>query len=152
MKNADVIIFAVFMLEVAVCDIKTFQLPLRNIYACFILLFFLRLFFYRAEFLLYIFSSVLLFLCFFTVYIFQKEKLGFGDVQLSLCMGLLNGLSGAFAASVISCLLALFFILFVSMILKKKAFEQKVPFAPFLIAGSLIERMFHTAKIVEQLF
>ncbi len=152
MKNADVIIFTLLMLEVAVCDIKTFHLPLRNIYVCFILLFALRLISFRSGFLLYIFSSVLLFLCFFAVYILQKEKLGFGDVQLSLCIGLLNGFPGVFAASIISCLGALFFICFVSKIKKKKFSELKIPFAPFLIAGSLIERMFHTAKITEQLF
>ena len=152
MKNADIIIFSTLMLEVAVRDIKTFHLPLRNIYACFFLLFALRLFFFRSEFFLFVFSAVLLFICFFTVYLFQKEKLGFGDVQLSLCTGLLNGFPGVFAASIISCLTALFFICFVSIIKKIKASELKIPFAPFLIAGSLIERMFHTVKIEEQLF
>ena len=75
---------------------------------------------------------------FFLIYFISKGKwLGFGDVKLAILLGLLLGwpkiLLGIFLSFIIGGIIGTGLILF-----SKKTLKSEVPFAPFLIIGTLI--------------
>ena len=146
---ADIAVYIFFMTGVIILDIKKYMIPLLNVYLCSVFLFAYRVFFNRKELYLYIFAAIFSFLIFLVVFIFSRGKLGFGDVQLCIPSGLLTGFPGIFTALTVSSLSAVLFLLIFYPFKRKFV---KLPFAPFLVFGSLIERLFHTSKTVEELF
>jgi prepilin signal peptidase PulO-like enzyme (type II secretory pathway) len=87
-------------------------------------------------------------LFFFALFYFTKGKgMGFGDVKFVIFMGLFLG----FPKILVGLFLSFFFgaIIGIGMILmKKKKMKSQLPFAPFLIIGSLIA-YFYGEKIIE---
>jgi leader peptidase (prepilin peptidase) / N-methyltransferase len=93
-------------------------------------------------------SALFVFLFFFALFYFTKGKgMGFGDVKFVIFMGLFLG----FPKILVGLFLSFFFgaIIGIGMILmKKKKMKSQLPFAPFLIIGSLIA-YFYGEKIIE---
>jgi len=84
------------------------------------------------------------FLFFFLLVAVSKEKwMGMGDAQLAILLGLLLGwpkiLLGLMLAFALGAIIGLILIA-----LKKKKMQSQIPFAPFLIVGTLIALVFYT--------
>ena len=81
---------------------------------------------------------------FLLIYIFSKGKwIGFGDVKLAILLGLILGwpniLVGLFLSYLIGGIIGTGLVIF-----SKKHMKSEVPFAPFLIAGTMIAAFFGT--------
>lgn len=73
----------------------------------------------------------------FSLWFVSKGKwLGFGDVKFALGMGWLLGISGGFAALLLSFWIGAILGIFILLIRKQK--NHQLPFAPFLIIGTLL--------------
>mgnify|MGYP002557737904 CR=1 FL=1 len=85
--------------------------------------------------------------CFFLFFyllsylVFKKEGLGFGDVKLMFCCGLILGFKNTIVSIVLSTLCALIYV-FIKKILKKKSEKNEIPFAPFLVFGVIMAVFF----------
>ena len=73
---------------------------------------------------------------FFGIRIFTKGKLGMGDVKFAALMGVFIGFPGWFAAAGLASILGLMFAL-TGQILGRINKSSRIPFAPFLTAGSI---------------
>ncbi|MCK9379385.1 MAG: prepilin peptidase [Candidatus Moranbacteria bacterium] len=74
---------------------------------------------------------------FFSMAFFSKEKwMGMGDAYLAILVGLTAGWPKIFFAFVLSFSLGAIFSIFL-VIFKKKSMKSQVPFAPFLVAGTI---------------
>jgi len=76
--------------------------------------------------------------------------MGFGDVKLAILLGLLLGfpniLAGLFLSFFFGAIIGL-----ILMLLQKKGLKSEIPFAPFLIAGTLVS-MFFGDRIINWYF
>jgi prepilin signal peptidase PulO-like enzyme (type II secretory pathway) len=86
----------------------------------------------------YLLSGIGACLFFLSFYLISKGKwMGFGDVKFSFALGVFLGFPkivvGLFFSFLLGAIIGL-----VSIILKKKEIKSEIPFAPFLILGSLI--------------
>lgn len=91
------------------------------------------------------------FLFFFTLSAFSKEKwMGMGDAYLVILLGLVLGwpaiILGIFLAFSLGAIYGI-----ILMSLKKKTMKSQVPFAPFLVVGSMIA-LFYYKPIVDWYF
>lgn len=82
------------------------------------------------------YESILVTLPIFLIYFFSKGKaMGFGDVKLSLVLGLFfglwKGLTILYIAFVLGSIVALYLIIF-----KKKKIKSKIAFGPFIVIGT----------------
>ncbi len=73
---------------------------------------------------------------FMAVRLFTKGKLGMGDVKFSALMGVFNGFPEWFFATAIASFLGLLFAV-AGLITGKLNKKSRIPFAPFLTAGSM---------------
>lgn len=80
------------------------------------------------------FVAVLFFLVFFLIYSFT-DGLGFGDVKLISLIAYSSGFWNTCIISIVACIVGLIF--FLIRFIQKK-YILKIPFAPFLTAGTLI--------------
>ena len=92
-------------------------------------------------------AAMVAFIFFFALSFLSKEKLlGMGDAYLVIFLGLILGwpkiLLGLFLAFAIG---AIYGIILIA--LKKKKLKSQVPFAPFLVAGTIIAMLYGTAII-----
>lgn len=89
-------------------------------------------------------SGPIVALPFILIWFFSKGRLmGFGDIKIMFGMGFFLGLSSAIAAVLVSFWLGAIFALFFSILKKAKVtLKTEIPFAPFLIAGTLIVLLF----------
>lgn len=77
---------------------------------------------------------------FLFLYLLTKGKgLGFGDVKLGLLMGLFLG-PGQTAVAIFLAFLTGAAVGVILILLGKKRFGQKIPFAPFLVAGTFVAK------------
>ncbi len=93
-------------------------------------------------------SALFSFIFFFLLFYFTKGKgMGFGDVKFVIFMGLFLGfpsiIVGLFISFTLGAIIGLALI-----IIKRKKIKSQVPFAPFLIIGTLIA-YFYGEKIIE---
>lgn len=81
---------------------------------------------------------------FFLIWIFSKGRLmGFGDIKIIFGIGFFLGLYGAIAGVLISFWIGAIFVLFFAILRRAKVtFGTEIPFAPFLIVGTLIALLF----------
>ncbi len=132
-----------FLILIFVYDLKHYIIP---DFANFSLigLSFLYLFFFSFlendfnELINGLFSAGGVFLFFFLLFYFTKGKgMGFGDVKFVIFMGLFLGfpniLVGLFISFILGAIIGLLLIA-----LEKKKIKSQVPFAPFLIIGTLV--------------
>jgi leader peptidase (prepilin peptidase) / N-methyltransferase len=114
-----------------------------NIY----LLFIIHYTFYITLLIPYFLSALGACLFFFLLWFFTKGRgIGFGDVKLELLLGLLNGFPGTIFALYVAFLTGAFIGVILILIGKKK-WQSKIPFGPFLIAGSIIALIFNNVFI-----
>jgi prepilin signal peptidase PulO-like enzyme (type II secretory pathway) len=94
--------------------------------------------------LYYLLSVAVPFIFFLLIYLLSKGKwIGFGDVKLAILLGLILGwpniLLGLFLSYLIGGIIGIGLV-----IIFKKKMKSDVPFAPFLIAGTIIASFFGT--------
>ena len=137
-----------FLIVIFVFDLKYFIIPDEVIYpAIFLSIIWLLYSFFTGtinshEMILSIFSSLGASLFFFLIWFFSKgTAMGFGDVKLALLIGLLLGFPNTIVALFLGFLLGAI-IGSVMILLKKKGLKSEVPFAPFLVAGTVISFFF----------
>ncbi len=132
-----------FLILIFVYDVKHYIIPdfatFSLIGVSFLYLVFLAFTENDLEILFFgIFSAIGSFLFFFTIFYITKGKgMGFGDVKFVVFMGLFLGfpniLIGLFISFVLGAIIGLTLIA-----LKRKKIKSQVPFAPFLIIGTLL--------------
>lgn len=137
-----------FLIVIFVFDLKYFIIPDEVIYpAIFLSIAWLLYSFFTGtisshEIVLSIFSSLGASLFFFLIWFFSKgTAMGFGDVKLALLLGLLLGFPNTIVALFLGFLLGAI-IGSVMILLKKKGLKSEVPFAPFLVVGTIISFFF----------
>ena len=81
---------------------------------------------------------------FFLIWLLSKGRLmGFGDIKIIFGMGFFLGLYGAIAGVLLSFWIGAVVIFFVTILRKAKVtLKTEIPFAPFLITGTLIALLF----------
>ncbi len=81
---------------------------------------------------------------FFLIWLFSKGRLmGFGDIKIIFGIGFFLGLYGAIAGVLLSFWIGAIFVLFFTILRKAKVtLATEIPFAPFLIAGTIITLLF----------
>lgn len=72
--------------------------------------------------------------------IFGKETMGFGDVKMMAALGLLVGLQGIIAVSILAFLVAAIFSIIIMIVQKiqKKEIIEYIPFGPFIVLATFI--------------
>jgi prepilin signal peptidase PulO-like enzyme (type II secretory pathway) len=137
-----------FLIVIFVFDLKYFIIPDEVIYpAIFLTITWLLYSFSMGaisnhEMVLSISSSLGASLFFFLIWFFSKgTAMGFGDVKLALLIGLLLGFPNTIVALFLGFLLGAI-IGSVMILLKKKGLKSEVPFAPFLVVGTIISFFF----------
>lgn len=130
------LIFGIFSVIISIKDIMTLKLPLILIYTSLILLILFDVVFCREKLLLSFIGAFVNFAVFFCVRLITKKGLGLGDVQLSILTGYFSGFPILFFSNLIAALLGLcwFGVYYVK---HKTVYQIKVPFAPFMVFGSL---------------
>lgn len=139
--------FAVFsvLVSIFVYDWKHKIIPDLFVWKFNILVLLNVLFFYPS--LWNILSGPIVALPLFLLWFASKGKwLGFGDVKLALGMGWLLGISAGLAALLMSFWIGAvvgIFILIINKNKKGKSKNREIPFAPFLILGTLISFLYN---------
>ncbi len=86
----------------------------------------------------FVFSAIGASLFFAIIYFVSKgEWIGFGDVKLALFMGLFLGFPNIFVALFLSFVIGSV-VGVLAILLKKKKLKSELPFAPFLISGTIL--------------
>ena len=136
-ETAYFVLFLLISIPVSIVDIKTLRIPLIYMYLGLIITIIFEIFFRRKELAMDIFSALLLFSIFSFIRIITKHGIGLGDVKFTLIKGLFSGFPFVLISSLISSLLGILFYLF--LYIKKINIEnKKIPFLPFMSAGTLI--------------
>lgn len=90
-----------------------------------------------------VFAGVLVALPLFILWAISRGAwLGFGDVKLAVAMGLLLGAARGFAALMLGFWIGAVIGILILLIEGEKARKREIPFAPFLILGTLIAFFF----------
>ncbi|MDD3694117.1 MAG: prepilin peptidase [Candidatus Pacebacteria bacterium] len=158
-------VLAAFFVVIFLYDIRHKIIPDTFSFA-FVVLAFVSLFFFSFQSGVFVYSGIhlpafvdilggiVVPLPFFLVWLFSKGKfLGLGDVKLMMGIGFLFGIARGFSVIALSFWIGAVFLLFFyvrqfldSSLLretKKGIMQKEIPFAPFLIAGSLLGILFH---------
>lgn len=148
------LIIMAFLIVIFVFDLKYFIIPDEVIYPAiflsiaWIVYSFLIQTIDSHEVIFRIISGLSAALFFFLIWFFSKGMaMGFGDVKLALFIGLLlgfpNTVVGIFLGFLLGAIIGSIMVFF-----KKRGFGSEVPFAPFLVVGTIIA-FFYGSKIVE---
>jgi len=143
-----------FFVIIFIFDLKYFIIPDEVIYPAIFLSIIWIIYSFLVqtidshEVILIIISGLGASLFFFLIWFFSKGMaMGFGDVKLALLIGLLLGFPNTIVGLFLGFLLGAI-IGSIAVFLKKKGFKSEVPFAPFLVAGTVIA-FFCGSKIVD---
>ena len=124
-------------------DLKHYIIPDKVLIPAIVVTFLYQLFF-NSNFLFFsaLLSAIGASLFFLFIFIISKGNwIGFGDVKLAILLGLILGfpaiLVGLFLAFFLGALVGLVLIIF-----SKKGLKSQVPFAPFLILGTVLAMFF----------
>jgi len=142
-------IFSVLII-IFVYDLKHFLIPDKVLFPAIIILFIYRIFESANISIVanYILASTVASGFFLIIFLISKGQwMGFGDVKLAILMGLLLGLSDVLVALFLAFLLGSVISIFL-MAMRKKNLKSEVPFAPFLIAGTIIS-VFYGNQIIQ---
>lgn len=77
---------------------------------------------------------------FLVCYLFARGGIGAGDVKLSAMLGYYMGSGAVFTAIFLTVLTAALFSI-IALLLKRTGLKQEIPFAPFILTGTLITMM-----------
>lgn len=121
-------------------DLKHYLIPDKILFPAILITFIYRLFQFGLTniFFNYLLGAILASLFFLIIYLVSKGAwMGFGDVKLAILLGLILGfpiiLVGLFLAFFIGAIIGLIIIFS-----GKKGLKSEVPFAPFLITGTIL--------------
>lgn len=132
------------LIVIGIYDIKHKIVPNELVYA-FICISFFGMFLTRDVTLVKdILSGPIVALPFLLIWFFSKGRLmGFGDIKIIFGMGFFLGLYGAIAATLLSFWIGAIFSVFFYYLSKARVTRNtEIPFAPFLIAGTIVSLLF----------
>ncbi len=135
-QDFSLVIFLLFSIPACAADIKHNRIPNQTVYPAILILTALKLIcrIPFSAFLPGLFAGALIF---YAIRVFTGGKMGMGDVKFAALMGLFNGFPYWFTAVFIASLTALIFIL-PGIVTGRIHTDTKIPFAPFLTAGSIM--------------
>ena len=143
-----------FLIIIFVFDLKHYLIPDKIIHPALVLSLFYQLFkiwnFSHWNFfgISNLFLGILPSLFFLTVVLISKETwMGWGDFKLSILMGLILGWPKIIPALFFSFFVGSIFGIFL-IILKKKSLKSEIPFAPFLVSGTIFS-LFFGEKVID---
>lgn len=145
MNNLELIFIWIFsgliFIPAALIDYKTQRIPNLLSLGGSLIIIIIRIIFFNTNILIFIISGIYGFAVFLLIERVLKGKMGFGDIKLSLCIGLTIGFWGwhvsVFTASAFGIIM---YVLVKNRTKNKIENETKnshkgIPFAPFLLAG-----------------
>lgn len=142
--NAKRIVLVALLWIAAYFDFKSCRIPNKLILlglSLRVIVFMLELVFDREEILYRAISDIvgaaILLVMSFVGMLIVKNGLGMGDAKLFLIIGLFLGLQGSLVAVFIS-LIVTFFVSAYLLIRKKKRRKDSMPFAPTILAGTMV--------------
>ena len=138
--------FIFFSIPASVIDIKKLIIPDWCVLTGIPVISVLRFFILNENLLLILSNMIAGALLFYAVRYVTGNKLGMGDVKFSALMGVFNRFPDWFTAVLIASISALLFTL-TALAAGKIQRESKIPFAPFLSAGSIGAYFFHHSLI-----
>lgn len=131
-------LLSVYLLAVSVTDLRSRLIPDRTtiLFAIIFLLFQLSLWDWTVLFnsLLGIVAGALL-PC--IVYLINKNSIGFGDVKMIACIGMMAGFPSIFHIMV-RAMIVCFVYAIVLLIIRRASLKSELPFAPFMLVGALL--------------
>jgi leader peptidase (prepilin peptidase) / N-methyltransferase len=127
-----------FLIVIFVYDLKHFLIPDKIIYPAIALALVYHLFDFKNLLFSFLPSALGGFVFFLIIFLISRGKwLGFGDVKLVFLLGLFLGFPNFLVAFFLSFTIGA--IIGIGLIvLERKKLKSEVPFAPFLVAGTLI--------------
>jgi len=132
------ILISSFFIIIFVYDLKHFLILDKVLYPAVFITFLYRLLDYKSLLFNYLPVAVLATLFFLFIFLVSRGKwMGFGDVKLAFLLGFFLGFPNVLAGFFFSFLIGA--VVGVGLIIAKKSkLKSEVPFAPFLVIGSLI--------------
>ncbi len=132
-----------FLATIFIYDLRHKIIPDPLVFG-FLFLSFLYAYFVIHNSIFYIFFSALLVpLPFFIIWLFSKGRLlGFGDIKLMAGLGALLGLNSGIMAVFISFWIGAVYVIILWVFKRKFSMKSEVPFAPFLILGTIVQFIF----------
>ncbi|MSU54431.1 MAG: prepilin peptidase [Candidatus Staskawiczbacteria bacterium] len=140
-----------FLIVIFIYDLKHYLIPDKILFPAIIISFLYQAIFHTSAMGNYLMASAIA--CGFLLAIFLVSKgqwMGFGDVKLAILLGFLIG----FPNILLGLFLSFFFGAILGIILmsfKKCGLKSEIPFAPFLILGTLTA-MFFGSEIIQWYF
>jgi len=134
---AVLIIFLVFSIPVCIFDIKYKRIPNWIVFTGTVFLFAVRFFYFKDSPVSMLINMLSGGLMFYTNRFITKGKHGMGDVKFAALIALFTGFPLFFAAVAFSSITGLIFAL-AGLSVGRINKTTKIPFAPFLTAGSII--------------
>lgn len=136
------------LLVILVYDLKHYLIPDTVLFPAILVTLFYQVLF-NPRFLVFnsLWVAIAGFLFFWSIFYISKEEwMGFGDCKLVVLLGLLLG----FPKALLALFLSFFFGAIIGvgfMMQEKKGLKSQIPFAPFLILGTLLAMVFGDSMI-----
>jgi leader peptidase (prepilin peptidase) / N-methyltransferase len=133
------LIYLAFAVPLSIIDIRTMRIPSWLTYAgCASVLVYTGVY-GRMHLLNALTGAAVIFLLFFLIRELTHKGLGFGDVRYSLLCGLYSGFPGVLAGCALASFCGLLYFALFHIIKKNVPIKNvKIPFAPFMTAGSVV--------------
>ena len=133
------LIYLAFAVPLSIVDIRTMRIPSWLTYAgCAAVLVYIGVY-GRMHLLNALTGAAVIFLLFFLLRELTHKGLGFGDVRYSLLCGLYSGFPSVLAGCALASLCGLLYFALFHTIKKNVPIKNvKIPFAPFMTAGTVI--------------
>lgn len=132
------IFFVAVLLAVFITDLRQMLVPDRIIIPALILSVFAKAFLLPDQFLSSVLASLIIGAFFLTlVFVTQGKGMGGGDIKLGSFIGISLGFPLGFLAIMLGFLIGAVFGIG-ALVLGKKTFKNVLPFAPFLVLGSIL--------------
>jgi leader peptidase (prepilin peptidase)/N-methyltransferase len=136
------------LIVIFVYDLKNYLIEEKIVYFSILVCLIFNLIFSISEIKNKILSSLLLSLFFLSIVLVSKEKwMGMGDAKLGALIGIFLGWPKIIPALFFSFFVGSIFGIFL-IILKKKSLKSEIPFAPFLVSGTIFS-LFFGEKVID---
>jgi len=136
------------LIVIFVYDLKNYLIEEKIVYFSILVCLIFNLIFSISEIKNKILSSFFLGLFFLSIVLVSKEKwMGIGDAKLSALIGIFLGWPKIIPALFFSFFVGSIFGIFL-IILKKKSLKSEIPFAPFLVSGTIFS-LFFGEKVID---
>jgi leader peptidase (prepilin peptidase)/N-methyltransferase len=139
------------LIVIFVYDLKNYLIEEKIVYFSILVCLIFNLIFSISEIKNKILSSLFLGLFFLSIVLVSKEKwMGMGDAKLGALIGIFLGWPKIIPALFFSFFVGSIFGIFL-IILKKKSLKSEIPFAPFLVSGTIFS-LFFGEKVIDWYF